>query len=1003
MTTNSSAPVTVTAKEKISAIWFVPIIACLFGAWLVYKNIADRGVFITVEFDSASGIVAGKTKVKYKGLDTGIVRKVEISDNLQTVLVDIEMVKSSKQALTENTKFWFVTADITLQGIKGLDTLLSGSYINVQPDLAQTGKAQRYFVALDEQPPLDESVRGLHLQLLTDTLGSIAKGSPVSYKQITVGYVSNYHYTTDNKKIELSLFIEPEHAHLVKANSRFWNASGFDIMGSLTNGFKIKTQSLAAIVSGGIAFDSSTYEEPGVEAKNGDSFHLYNDFNDAEMSTEITLALEQDSGIDIGAEILFEGMTLGRVTSFIHIDPHTRKIQALAQISPRIEKYLTENTDFFIVSPQLDLNGSKNLSAILTGPYIGLRPSLKGTKQTSFNVYQHKPAYKYNVPGLHIMLSTTDISSVSVGTGIYYKKQLVGDVQAIENIGPDQFFVHIFIKPQYQQYISSDSRFWHDSGITISGGLQKFEIQAKSLNTILTGGISFDTGRDFKKQPVQNGDDFQLYQSQDIAQQRIEFTLEVASSRDFSTNTRIMYRGEKIGEVHQILNQGVNSLVKVGVIPSAEHILKADSQFWLVKPDVTLSGITDTEALFGGAYIAVNVGEGKSHQHFKLHLTPPAKHSSTQGLQLSLTSNSGNVVSPGSAISYRGITVGQVDNISLDEVGKQVRLNITIYDEYRHLITNYTRFYNASGITINGGLSNFTLKTESADAMLRGAISFYNPEQGEQTKAAAENSHYSLYDHFAHAESAGLAIEIHFNNFSGLQAKTKIKYQQQDVGIVERLVFDENGLGVTAYAFLNDSGRRFAVQGTKMWLAEPEFGLVGAKNVSDIFSGGSIHLLPGHGQAQTRFTAAELPPVITQLPYGLNVKLNSRQLGSVRVGNPVLYRQVKVGSVIGVGLSDTADSVDIYINIATRYAPLVNEKSKFWNTSGFSIDAGIFSGVTVNSQSMETLLAGGIAFATPVRSPQAQPNSADQQQFHLYDQVRPEWLSWQPSIQLAEE
>ncbi len=90
------------------------------------------------------------------------------------------------------------------------------------------------------------------------------------------------------------------------------------------------------------------------------------------------------------------------------------------------------------------------------------------------------------------------------------------------------------------------------------------------------------------------------------------------------------------------------------------------------------------------------------------------------------------------------------------------------------------------------------------------------------------------------------------------------------------------------------------------------------------------------------FEALALPPTVKQLPYGLNIKLIAKRLGSVRIGNPVLYRQVKVGEVIGVDLSATADTVDIFINIAKRYAPLVNRGSKFWNTSGINIEASVF-------------------------------------------------------------
>ena len=160
-----------------------------------------------------------------------------------------------------------------------------------------------------------------------------------------------------------------------------------------------------------------------------------------------------------------------------------------------------------------------------------------------------------------------------------------------------------------------------------------------------------------------------------------------------------MLRGEEIGSVHHIIHQQDKTILQVGVLPNYEFILREKSQFWLVNANLSLSGITDTDALFGGAYISVNVGEGEKASDFIVTDSPPTKHLSSAGLQLSLIAEQGNVVNPGSPISFRGVVVGQVDNVSLDKTGNSVAISITIDEDYRHLISNFTRFYNASGIT----------------------------------------------------------------------------------------------------------------------------------------------------------------------------------------------------------------------------------------------------------------------------------------------------------------
>ena len=988
-------------REGISAVWLVPIIALIFGAWLIVKAVSDRGTFITVQFESASGIVVGKTQVRYKGLTAGIVRDVEMSEDLQSVVVELEMISSSKKMLTDKTKFWYVTADVSFQGVTGLDTLLSGSYIKVMPDFEEEGEAQSHFIALNEEPPLDQTTPGLHLNLTTKTLGSLGKKSPVLFKQITVGYVAGFNYEAGSDLVNINLFIEPEYANLVTENSRFWNTSGITVSGSLTSGVKVHTDSLASVIAGGIAFGNSDYESVMEPAKNGQSFTLYSDYETANMGHEIQLTLNWNSGIDRGAAIMYQGLTLGKITEFIRIDPQERIIIASAIINPRIIPYLTSDSQFFVVAPKLDLGGITNLHTLMLGAHIGIRPSVDGESLTEFNVYNQKPAYQYDEPGLHLVLKAKDVGSLTTSTGVYYKQQQVGDIQAIENIGPSEFLVHIFIQPKYKHFVSSDSNFWNAGGLRVTGGLQNFNIQAQSLQSILAGGISFDLGNKNREIMPKNGDAFQLFTDKEVAKQRSIFNLHIEHAQGISTKTRIMLRGEEIGSVHNIVRQRDKTTLQVGVLPNYEFILRENSQFWLVNANLSLSGITDTNALFGGAYISVNVGEGEKTSDFIVTDLPPAKHFSSTGLQLSLSADQGNVVNPGSLISFRGIAVGQVDNVSLDKNGNNVAINITIDEDYRHLISNFTRFYNASGVTLSGGLGNFILKTESADAVLKGGISFFNPEVDNEQSHINEGDQFTLFDNINHAELAGIAIEIHFNEISGLRNNLKIKYHDQQVGVVSRIRFDEQGFGATVYAFLDDNGKKFALTGSKFWFAKPELALVGSANVSAILDGGFIGIMPGKGKASQRFKAKDIAPVLTHLPSGLNLALSATSLGSVRVENPVMYRQVKVGRVIGVDLSSTADTVNIYINIFERYAPLVSQESQFWNTSGIRIDAGVFSGVSIDSESIESLLAGGIAFATPEIGDHEVFQPAEKgQSFNLAPMVNEDWLTWQPKIKL---
>ncbi|MCP4990729.1 MAG: MCE family protein [Colwellia sp.] len=1005
--TKVSNQVEIVPRQGISIIWFVPFIALIFGLWLAAKLVSEQGTFITIEFDNGSGIIPNKTEVRYKGLVTGLVKKVIPSEDLQRVIAEVEISKDFTNYLTENTLFWLVSADISLQGVSGLDTLISGSYITIIPDTDKTADSQDHFIALTEAPTLDMSTPGLHLTLHTDVLGSISENSPISFKQIPIGHVTGYHYIESTKKIAINIFVKPDYAHLVKQNSLFYNTSGVQVTASLSGGLKVNTDSLASIMAGGISVDTLSYQEELAPAKNGQAFALHADFQSAEMGHEVELTLDWNSGIDHNAAILYQGLTIGVIKSFSKIDPVSRKITAIAKVNPRVVPYLTEQSQFYIVSPQISLTGVSNAKTLLTGTYISIRPSLEGKARSKFKVFNAKPPYKYSEPGLHLMLTTNDRSSLQIGSNIYYKQQVVGNVQAIETTAPERHLIHIHVLPEFSHYVNKSSRFYNNSGVKVSASLLGVDIQAQSLQSILTGGIAFTNINDKRNASITNGDSFSLYANNKIAQQNIRFTLYTNASEQVGVDTRVLYRGIEIGAVHQVTLMGDQQQLQLGLLPKYQHILRADTQFYIVKPSLSLSGVSDTDALFKGAYITFNLGQGIEQTEFTLSRQPPVKLASAPGLQLTLITQHASAATPGSAVSYRGIVIGQVDNISLDKTDDNIKISITIDEAHQDLLKTNSRFYNAGGISISGGLSDFVVKTESLDAVLRGGISFYNPKTVHTShKQVDELTSFTLFKHADHAKNAGQSISIYFDDVAGLKVNTKVIYQEQTLGTIERLIFDDNKSGVTALVLLNDLGSQHAKQGTKFWKVEPEIGLVGSKHVSALLDGTFIGLLPSYSidaPLQTEFKALELAPTVEQLSYGLNIKLTSSRLGSVRVGNPVLYRQIKVGKVIGVDLSPSAAQVNVFINIAKRYAPLVTAASQFWNTSGINIEAGIFSGVNIDSESIETLIAGGIAFATPqADEEQLSQKEAFPLSFVLHQDLDSDWLEWQPKITLGQ-
>jgi paraquat-inducible protein B len=206
-------------QKRITIVWLLPVIALIIGAWMLYSNFVERDIIITIHFNSGAGLVAGKTQVKHKGVNIGEVKKLSLDENLKGVAATVAISRSAESALKEGTLFWVIEPRISFFGVSCLDTLVSGSYIEMRPG---HGKEVYDFKALASPPPLPESEPGLHLVLKTGNLGSIHPGSPVLYKKVVVGSVQSYEFNSDNSGVDIKIFIENKYAGLVTKCSRFW-------------------------------------------------------------------------------------------------------------------------------------------------------------------------------------------------------------------------------------------------------------------------------------------------------------------------------------------------------------------------------------------------------------------------------------------------------------------------------------------------------------------------------------------------------------------------------------------------------------------------------------------------------------------------------------------------------------------------------------------------------------------------------------------------------------
>lgn len=302
-------------RRGVSVVWLVPIVAAVIAGGLWLQALRARGPVVTVVFDDGSSLDAGQTKVQYEGVEVGRVEAVELSADLATVITTIQLDSSAGRMAREGAEYWVVRPSIGIGGISGLETLVSGSYIGVVPG---RGEKKKSFTGVGQPPMAATRIPGLQLQLTSKSLASLEVGSPVAFRQIQVGEVTGYKLREDRSGVDLTLAVYDRHKHLVRLGSRFYNASGIDVtLGG--SGLKLETQSVAAMLLGGVSFLTPVGDAGGGVVADGARFELHVDLASVRREKRIreglTLVLESGAlgSIKKGDPVSYREVQVGEV------------------------------------------------------------------------------------------------------------------------------------------------------------------------------------------------------------------------------------------------------------------------------------------------------------------------------------------------------------------------------------------------------------------------------------------------------------------------------------------------------------------------------------------------------------------------------------------------------------------------------------------------------------------------------------------------------------------
>lgn len=299
-------------------VWLLPILAAVIGGWLAVRAVLADGPTITIRFKTAEGLEPGKTRIKYKDVDVGVVRKISLADDRAGVVVEADISQPAEGLIVDDTRFWVVRARIAGGTVSGIGTLLSGSYVGMDP--GKSTESRRDFVGLETPPVITSGLPGKQFALRAEDIGSLDVGSPVYYRRLEAGRVVAYELDKEGTGVTVRIFVNEPYDRYVTANTRFWHASGIDVALD-ANGLRINTESLASVLIGGLAFQAPDDTAVQAPAAANTVFTLFADRTLA-MKQPITVSeryasvfRESVRGLAAGAPVEFRGLLVGEVKS----------------------------------------------------------------------------------------------------------------------------------------------------------------------------------------------------------------------------------------------------------------------------------------------------------------------------------------------------------------------------------------------------------------------------------------------------------------------------------------------------------------------------------------------------------------------------------------------------------------------------------------------------------------------------------------------------------------
>ncbi len=834
-------------NKRISPFWLLPFIALCIGAILFFQIVQERGKTITITFSNGAGLVADKTPIRYQGLQIGVVKKVNFTDNMQKVKVEANIYSEATEVLKENTKFWLVQPSVSLAGISGLDSLVSGNYITLQPG---DGDSENEFIAEEQGPIAQVNPGDLLIHLISDDLGSISIGASVYFKKMPVGKIYDYRFNKENK-VEIDVVIDKAFARFVKKDSRFWNISGINANIN-ASGVNVEVDSLNSVVQGAVSFDSPPNSP---QAVTNSHYTLYSNLQAAKRGIEVEVTIPVTAGLDAGQTTVYYGDEQVGLLSSLSADENNEEIlKGTLLIDPNQANLLKTNTRIVLKNRKLDLGDIANPQKFFRGDYFEIIPG-SGESKTQFEVIRENELLLKAPNTLVLTLTAPETYGIAEGQSVFYNNIAIGQIVK-QHLNVDGVKFEVAIASEYRNLIHENTQFVAASNFDVSLGIDGLRFESATPSKWLQGGVRVLA----KKGSGAPHSTYPLYKDISSAETGVTGNLVNPSIVLHSTNlpsiskgSVVLYRQFEVGKIINVRPKANNFDIDVYIYPAYQDLLTDKSVFWVesaAQIDITPKGISiqasPVARSLKGAISFDNTGSGKNKT-----LYPSELRAKSAGQVITLITDDATALSKGMSLRYLGMNVGEVEQIALDQNTNRITAKALINPSYMGMIAKEGTVFKVISPQISAG------GIENLDSLLQPYIDIElgkgpSKTQFNLTQTAQPRNKYSN----------GVPFILETSDAMNLTEGSPVLYRGVEVGTVRKFELNSLGDRVLVHIAITPKYQHLVRKNSEFWVSSGydfNLGWKGAEfntgSVQQLLKGGISFSTPSGTIVQPQATA----------------------------------------------------------------------------------------------------------------------------------------------------